>query len=96
MSRAIMRSAALVFLVLIASTVLAGETKISFRQLTKTHPIAVQRGTSAQVEVSSNFTLDGSHGVFFSPSGPNMTYSETEPKPVEWSSIASGIFMSTK
>ena len=72
-------------LLLIASTAAADESKISFRQLTRTYPVAVQRGTSAQVEVASNFTLDGAHTVLFSPSGPKMQYAETGPKPVEWS-----------
>ena len=78
------KSFLVVILVTATSVASASDAKISFRQLTKTHPIAVQRGTSAQVVVSSNFTLDGSHSVFFSPAGPNMKYVETEPKPVEW------------
>lgn len=75
------------FFVALASIahVAAGEARISFRQITKTYPIAVQRGTSAEVKVYSNFSLDGSHSVFFSPGGSiRMTYSETEPKRVEW------------
>ena len=78
-----MRYGTLVWL-LIASAVSAGETKISFRQLTRTHPIAVQRGTSAQIQIHSNFTLDGSHSAFFAPAGPKLTYAETKPRPVEW------------
>jgi len=78
-----MRYGTLVWL-LIASTLSAGETKISFRQLTRTHPIAVQRGTTAQIQVHSNFTLDGSHSAFFAPAGPQLTYAETKPRSVDW------------
>ena len=47
--------------------------KISYRQITRTHPIAVQRGKKARVRVWSNFTLNNSHSVFFVPSGIRMT-----------------------
>ena len=63
---------------------LHGETKISFRQLTRTFPVAVQRGTSVTVEVSSNFSLDGSHSVFFVPPGPRMEFGQEQPKSAEW------------
>ncbi|MCH2202191.1 MAG: hypothetical protein MK102_09480 [Fuerstiella sp.] len=62
----------------------SAESKISFRQLTRTFPIAVQQGSTAAVEVSSNFTLNDSHSVFFAPAGPEMELAETEAKPDEW------------
>ena len=62
----------------------SAESKISFRQLTRTYPVAVQRGSTATVEVSSNFTLNDSHSVFFAPAGPEMQLAETKPKPDEW------------
>lgn len=62
-----------------ASTALA-EVKVGFRQLTSTHPVAVQRGTESEVQLRSNFTLDGTYAVFFANPGVNMTYAETEPK----------------
>jgi hypothetical protein len=75
-------------LALLVTIALAGsvpaESKISFRQLTRTFPIAVQRGSEATVEVSSNFTLNDSHSVFFAPTGPEMQIAETEAKPDEW------------
>jgi len=61
------------------------ESKISFRQLTRTFPVAVQRGATATVNVSSNFTLNNTHSVFFAPAGPEMLSGEAEPKPDEWS-----------
>ena len=74
---------ALLFTILLAGPALA-ESKISFRQLTRTYPVAVQRGSTATVEVSSNFTLNDSHSVFFAPAGPEMQLAETKPKPDEF------------
>lgn len=74
---------ALLATIALASPALA-ESKISFRQLTRTYPVAVQRGSTATVEVSSNFTLNDSHAVFFAPAGPEMQLAETELKPDEW------------
>jgi hypothetical protein len=75
-------------LTLLVATQLAGqvcaESKISFRQLTRTYPVAVRRGSTATVEVSSNFTLNDSHSVFFAPAGPEMQFAETVSKPDEW------------
>ena len=72
---------------LIAATVLPcvpslthAETKIGFRQLTIVEPVAIQRGTSQQVTLRSNFTLDGTHAVFFDQPGVTMTFAEKEPK----------------
>lgn len=62
----------------------AAESKISFRQITRTHPVAVQRGTSATIEVSSNFTLNGAHATFFDPPGVRMEFAESEVKASEW------------
>lgn len=56
------------------------ETKIGFRQLTIVEPVAVQRGTSQQVTLRSNFTLNGTHSVFFDQPGVTMTFAEKEPK----------------
>ena len=56
------------------------ETKIGFRQLTIVEPVAVQRGVSQQVTLRSNFTLDGTHAVFFDQPGVTMTFAEKEPK----------------
>lgn len=56
------------------------ETKVGFRQLTIVEPVAVQRGTSQQVTLRSNFTLNGTHSVFFDQPGVTMTFAEKEPK----------------
>ncbi len=56
------------------------ETKVGFRQLTSTHPVAVQRGTEADVKVRCNFTLDGAYGVYFVQPGIEMTYAEEKSK----------------
>ena len=56
------------------------ETKIGFRQLTIVEPVAVQRGVSQQVTLRSNFTLDGTHSVFFDQPGVTMTFAEKEAK----------------
>ncbi|NQV26286.1 MAG: pre-peptidase C-terminal domain-containing protein [Rhodopirellula sp.] len=56
------------------------ETKIGFRQLTIVEPVAVQRGVSQQVTLRSNFTLNGTHSVFFDQPGVTMTFAEKEPK----------------
>lgn len=53
---------------------------IGFRQLTSTYPVAVQRGTAADVEVRAHFTLDGAYRVFFDRGGIQMSLVETEPK----------------
>ncbi|MDA1231501.1 MAG: hypothetical protein O2856_12060 [Planctomycetota bacterium] len=63
---------------------LQAESKISFRQITRTYPVAVQRGKSAVVEVSSNFSLNGSHTVLFAPGGPQMKLAESAAKPDVW------------
>ncbi|MGE3999539.1 MAG: PPC domain-containing protein [Planctomycetaceae bacterium] len=55
------------------------ETKVGFRQVTIVEPVAVQRGTSADVTLRSNFTLDGTHAVFLDHPGIEMTFAETTP-----------------
>lgn len=55
------------------------DSKRGFRQLTSTHPVAVQRGTKSQVKVRCNFTLDGAYRTFFDRPGVTMTYAETAP-----------------
>ena len=69
-----------VFAGLFAASIVQAETKIGFRQLTIVEPIAVQRGTSQQVTLRSNFTLNGTHSVFFDQPGVTMTFAEKEPK----------------
>lgn len=56
------------------------EAAVGFRQLTSVYPVAVQRGTKAKVVVRSNFTLDGTYGVYFDRPGIKMTYAEEKPK----------------
>jgi hypothetical protein len=56
------------------------ETKIGFRQLTIVEPVAIQRGTTQQVTLRSNFTLNGTHSVFFDQPGVVMTFAEKESK----------------
>ena len=63
---------------------LCAESKISFRQITRTRPIAVQRGQSSTVEVSANFSLNHSHSAFFVPSGVRMKQVDKTSKKVEW------------
>ncbi len=53
--------------------------KIGFRQLTSIHPVAVQRGTSRQVRLRSNFTLDNTYATFFDRPGIVMKFAETKP-----------------
>lgn len=53
--------------------------KVGFRQLTVIHPVAVQRGTEREVNLRSNFTLDGAYATFFDRPGITMTLLETEP-----------------
>ena len=77
-------SLVLVLHAVVWTQVAVAESKISFRQLTRTHPIAVQRGTAATVEVSSHFTLNGSHSAFFSPPGPQMEFAESTDAPDVW------------
>jgi len=56
------------------------ETRIGFRQITVVEPVAIQRGTSGPVTLRSNFTLDGTHSVFFDRPGVTMVFAEKEPK----------------
>ena len=55
------------------------ETKVGFRQLSIIIPGAVQQGTTAEVKVHSNFTLDGTHTVLFDRPGLSMKLLETKP-----------------
>ncbi|MCE9608276.1 MAG: hypothetical protein K8U03_25605 [Planctomycetia bacterium] len=52
---------------------------IGFRQLTTAYPCAVQSGTTADVQLRSNFSLDGTYASFFAPPGPTMRLLETKP-----------------
>lgn len=73
----IIRSALVAF-VFLASPRFA-VAQIGFRQLTSTHPVAVQRGTTTTVKVKSNLTLDETHRVLFSRDGVRMSFLETAP-----------------
>lgn len=68
-----------VLLVLWATfSVVDAETKVGFRQVTIVEPVAVQRGTSVEVTLRSNFTLDGTHAVFLDHPGIEMRFAETK------------------
>ena len=56
------------------------ETKVGFRQITIVEPVAIQRGTTQQMTLRSNFTLNDTYAVFFDRPGVTMTFAETEPK----------------
>ncbi len=58
---------------------LHAETKIGFRQLGAIYPVAVQRGTTTEVKIHSNYTLDEAYAVFFDRPGIRMTFKETKP-----------------
>lgn len=51
---------------------------VGFRQLTTAYPCAVQVGTKAEIQLRSNFTLDGTYASFFVPAGPAMRLLETK------------------
>jgi len=71
----------LVWMLVIASAGLAtAAEKVGFRHVTATHPVAVQRGTKAEVRLRSNLTLDGTHAVLFARPGIKMIFAE--PKPI--------------
>ena len=65
---------------LAVSTPARAEKKIGFRQITIVEPVAIQRGTSQAMTLRSNFTLNGTHAVFFDRPGVTMTFAEKEPK----------------
>ena len=60
-------------------TSLHAESKIGFRQLGSTTPVAVQRGKKTTINVRSNYTLDGTYKVLFDRSGIEMKFLETKP-----------------
>lgn len=74
------RHVAFAAVVLVTTATAHAETKVGFRQLTIVEPVAVQRGTETDVSLRSNFTLDGTHSVFFDRPGIEMTFAEPEPK----------------
>ena len=57
----------------------AVEAKVGFRQVTATHPVAVERGKTSVVTLRSNFTLDETYAVFFAKPGITMKFMETKP-----------------
>ena len=61
-------------------TALQAESKIGFRQLGSTTPVAVQRGQKTTINVRSNYTLDGTYKVLFDRPGIEMKFLETKPK----------------
>ena len=67
-------AAALVFLLSCPAS-----AKVGFRQVTCTYPVAVQKGSTSEVQLYSNFTLDGAHSVFFDRPGMSMSFLETKP-----------------
>jgi hypothetical protein len=75
-----MRSLTAGVLVIWAGSFTQAAEKVGFRQVTATHPVAVQRGTKAEVRLRSNLTLDETHAVLFARGGIRMTYAE--PKPI--------------
>lgn len=79
-----MKTRLILSLILIAGFVapspLHAEKKIGFRQITIVEPVAIQRGTSQPMTLRSNFTLNGTHSVFFDRPGATMTFAEKEPK----------------
>ena len=66
-------------LALIAAISTSSLGKVGFRQVTSTHPVAVQRGTTAEVKLRSNFTLDETYRTFIVPSGIDLKFLETKP-----------------
>jgi hypothetical protein len=72
--------AAVAVLCILAAS-LRAETKIGFRQLCSTTPVALQRGTTRTINVRSNYTLDGTYKVFFDRPGIEMKLIETKPIP---------------
>jgi len=69
-----------VCLITMALSVAQAETKVGFRQITIVEPVAIQRGTTQQMTLRSNFTLNDTYAVFFDRPGVTMTFAETEPK----------------
>ena len=75
-----MRTLAIMLAVVVAIPSLTeAEIKVGFRQLGSTTPVVVQRGTTSEVKLRSNFTLDGTHSVFFDRPGIQMKFLETKP-----------------
>ena len=66
-------------LALIAALSTSSLGKVGFRQVTSTHPVAVQRGTTAEVKLRSNFTLDETYRTFIVPGGIDLKFLETKP-----------------
>lgn len=64
---------------LVLATSLQAESKIGFRQLGSTTPVAVQRGKKTTINVRSNYTLDGAYKVLFDQPGIEMKFLETKP-----------------
>lgn len=79
---AMMRSLAVVGAVagaVVLSLAARSPAAVGFRQLTNTHPVAVQRGTTAEVQVRSVLTLDDTYAVLFAQGGIHMSYAEDKP-----------------
>jgi hypothetical protein len=79
--RNIVNAALMLAVLIVLPSVVAAEKKIGFRQITIVEPVAIQRGTSQKMTLRSNYTLDGTHSIFFDKPGVEMKFAETKPKP---------------
>jgi hypothetical protein len=61
------------------TTFASAETKVGFRQLGSTSPIVVQRGKPSEINIRSNYTLDGAYSVLFDKPGITTKFLETKP-----------------
>ncbi|MEZ6131575.1 MAG: PPC domain-containing protein [Planctomycetaceae bacterium] len=69
----------LVLSLLLVPATLHAETKVGFRQLGSTTPVVVQRGRASEIQIRSNFTLDGTYKVLFDRPGITAEFLETKP-----------------
>ena len=73
-----MRIAMTIIACLLITAAADAEIKVGFRQLSTTTPVVVQRGSTSTVNLRSNYTLDGTHSVFFDQPGITMKFLETK------------------
>ena len=69
----------LALILLLSSLSVTAETKVGFRQLGSTTPVVVQRGQKTEINIRSNFTLDGAYKVLFGKPGLTAEFLETKP-----------------
>lgn len=74
------RTAKVLLVVLVLSLSRFAQAQIGFRQITSTHPVAVQRGKQSNIAIRSNFTLDGCYQTFMDRPGLKVTFAEPKPK----------------